>query len=123
MIQYVLLLPQLFTFGRKLAACIEGGATATEIREAIDALAQLATDVPEVRGMLIILQPLLQMAKVVLPGLLVGEKAHMFSEDELRQIQRIVEVLGPLANAAVQEGLAAQAAVDGMSDKEKLDNV
>jgi hypothetical protein len=113
----------MFTFGRKLAACIDGGATAAEIREAIDALAQLAASVPEVRGMLVILQPLLQMAKVVLPGLLAGEKAHMFSEDELRQIQRIVEVLGPLANAAVQEGLAAQAAVDGMSDKEKLDNV
>lgn len=63
-------LPRVFTTWKAIQACIQGGATASELRAAVNELGGLLETIPPLRGVLVIFQTLVSVVEKFVPGLL-----------------------------------------------------
>lgn len=63
-------LPRAFSTWRAIQACIEGGATASELRAAVNEFTSLLETIPPLRGVLAIFQTVISVVEKFIPGLL-----------------------------------------------------
>ena len=71
----LLVLPQLFTVGEDLVACLNGKATQEVWNKTVDDVFTLAKSIPEIQGVIVMNQGLFMFAKVLFP--LLDQMTHL----------------------------------------------
>ena len=108
------LLPRIFSFGQKLIPLVQGKATRQDYDQIIDELHALIRDIPQLKGLLIIVDPLVRIVKAVIGELLNDPaKAQVLglTPQDLIAGQAVTRLLGPLQDAMVLEMEDAKNAV------------
>ena len=116
------LLPRIFSFGQKLIPIVQGKASRQDYEVVIDELYALVKEIPQLKGILIIVDPLVRIVKAVIGELLNDPaKAQVLglTPGDLIAGQAVVKLLGPLQDEMVKEMEEAKNAVNE-DDVDKL---
>lgn len=100
------LLPKLFSFGQKVIPIVQGKATRQDYEEIIDELHALARDIPQLKGVLIIVDPLVRIVKAVI-GELMNDPAKAkvlgLTAEDLIAGNAVTKLLSPIQDSMVKE--------------------
>src|SRR5688572_32787634 len=114
-VQLMLALPRLLKTGEIAVKIFREGGTPEDYNKIIDELWGVMQQIPALKGILVIIGPLVNAAKVILPHVIGNEveakKMGFLNLDQVHELAVAVDIFEPLLERAIAEGQAAQAAI------------
>jgi hypothetical protein len=113
--QLMMLLPRVLKTSELAMKIFREGGTPEDYNKVVDELWGLMQQIPALKGLLVIIGPLVNAAKIILPEVIgrpeTAKQLGFISMHQVHELEAAVEIFEPLLERAIAEGQAAQAAI------------